>query len=390
MFALSAKFRESRCEGCEGSVYYVIREGRRERCVTGDIRGTDRSVLTSEKVHIAFDLKTIYCVIESLVSERGGAAIEDVVARCRPVFDDRNPYAQRIELLGDSFPVNRQIASISGLYADCFRFARTMEGTKGGILSYTSYLAAEYKANHKTYTRTLRSLSNSLSRYVDGVDIPLMSIGEDFVIGYAAYLRDKVSAGTLSFYLRALKSVLTRARKENLLSPDFVWPQEIKSRVSMPAATGVEKALGHDTLIRLSNINLEDNPRLELARDTFLFSFYTRGMELVDIANLRHENIDGDTLTFRRRQVGKAVTVKLGVKARAILDRYRDENREYLFPILKRTRKYTFGYARLEMANALAEVGQRIDSPERLCFSMSRYSVRNLIHSSDMLENLVI
>lgn len=390
MFALSAKFRESRSEGCEGSVYYVIREGRKERCVTGDIRGTDRSVLTSEKVHIAFDLKTIYCVIEALVSERGTVAIEDVVDGCRPVFDDRNPYAQRIELLGDSFPVDRQIASISGLYADCFRITHLKEGTEDGLLSYTSSLASECKANHKAYARTLRSVFNSLSRYVDGADIPLVSIGEDFVTGYVEYLTDKVTAGTATFYLRALKSVLNRARKENLLSPAFVWPQQIKSRVSCPNATGVGKTLDYETLNRLVNINLEDDFRLELARDTFLFSFYARGMEFVDIAYLRQENIDGDTLTFRRRQVGKTVAMKLGVKARAILDRYKNENREYLFPILQRTRKYTYGYARLEMANALAQVGQRIGSPERISFSMSRYSFRDIIYSSDMLENLVI
>lgn len=66
MFSLSARSRKSRTPGVEGTVYYVIKQGKSERNITGNIHGIDQSVISYAKERIAFDLMTIYCVIESI------------------------------------------------------------------------------------------------------------------------------------------------------------------------------------------------------------------------------------------------------------------------------------------------------------------------------------
>lgn len=71
MFSLSARFRKSRTPDAEGSVYYIIRDRKTERNITGNLRGMDESIMATAKDRIAFDLMTIYCVIERLLKRTG-------------------------------------------------------------------------------------------------------------------------------------------------------------------------------------------------------------------------------------------------------------------------------------------------------------------------------
>lgn len=49
----------------------------------------------------------------------------------------------------------------------------------------------------------------------------------------------------------------------------------------------VRFAVPLDTIRRIRDLDLSADPRLDFARDIFMFSFYTRGMSFIDIANLK-------------------------------------------------------------------------------------------------------
>lgn len=74
-----------------------------------------------------------------------------------------------------------------------------------------------------------------------------------------------------------------------------------------------------------------------MARDLFLFSFYTRGMAFVDIARLRKSNIRDGIIRYERRKTGQPLYIRMEPCIKAILDRYaeRVQNLPYVFPILK-------------------------------------------------------
>lgn len=237
--------------------------------------------------------------------------------------------------------------------------------------------------------RSLRSTLHSLEGYLKDRDIPLRELGGESISGYGEYLAGRVSPGTASFYLRNLRTAIIRAGREGLLPSGFTWPVGMKTNVPRGAQKVVEAALGLSAIRQLEGLDLSDDVSLGLARDMFMFGFYTHGMELTDIATLTRDNLKGDVLTYRRRLRGRERRVTLGAKAMAIVDRYRDGDTEYLFPILRRRWMYSYTTARNGFAESLATIGQRLEPPVRLTFSMNIHSWQSLINTANIAEALV-
>ena len=77
----------------------------------------------------------------------------------------------------------------------------------------------------------------------------------------------------------------------------------------------------------------------EFARDIFLFSYFSAGINFKDIATLRYGDMDGDRIFYRRHKTGKQMTCRLMPQAREIIAKYRREDavsEDYVFPILDR------------------------------------------------------
>ena len=59
----------------------------------------------------------------------------------------------------------------------------------------------------------------------------------------------------------------------------------------------------------IKELDLSFEPQLELARDIFLFSFYTRGMSFIDMAHLKKSNLQNGILTYSRKKTGQRLTI---------------------------------------------------------------------------------
>ena len=66
----------------------------------------------------------------------------------------------------------------------------------------------------------------------------------------------------------------------------------------------------------------------------FLFSFYAMGIPFVDLAHLKKSQVKDGVLTYRRRKTNRPVRVKLEKCMLDILEKYKAEGTDYLFPIL--------------------------------------------------------
>jgi integrase len=71
------------------------------------------------------------------------------------------------------------------------------------------------------------------------------------------------------------------------------------------------------------------------AKFLFLFSFYARGINLMDMLQLTTNNLDNNTLIYRRQKTGKQMRVKLPDEAVEILN-YFTNSSPYLFPYLSK------------------------------------------------------
>lgn len=391
MISLSARFRKSRTPGAAGSVYYSIRKDKTVRIITGSVRGSDESVLIEAKEQIAFDLRTIYCVIEDLQKRNSDVSLDDIVDSATKALLHNNPCKARISRFGGKYPVCDDVAKISKLYSEYF------ERTKKSIASFDistlqgfmSSLIQEYAREGKPYAKSLRSTQLSLSGYLNGVDISLKDLTEKVVNEYKRYIYDRVTPETASFYLRNLRTALIRAEREHLLPTDFTWPGNIKTNIPRPDHSPKNDGLDLKSIRMIERLDLSTDRPLELARDMFMFGFYTKGMELVDIAMLKRENLDGNTLIYKRRHKGKEHKVELGEKAMSIIEKYHNANNEYLFPIIQRKWTYSYSTARNEFAVSLKKIGMILQLPVKLTFSMNIHTWQAIIKSSNIAEMLV-
>lgn len=200
----------------------------------------------------------------------------------------------------------------------------------------------------EAYTSTL----NSFCRFRQGVDIELEQIVPNVMIAYEIYLRDKrVIRNSSSFYMRILRAVYNRAVVE--LGIDNKSPFKY---VYVGVDKTKKRAVSLECIKKIKQINLNNRQGLDFARDMFLFSFYTRGMSFVDMAYLRNDAVSKGELVYYRRKTGNRLSVKWESCMQKIVDKYRNNSKYYLLPIIKNDNKNE----RKQYINCLCSVNRNL------------------------------
>lgn len=199
----------------------------------------------------------------------------------------------------------------------------------------------------ETYTATLKSFME----FREERDVPLDGINSDLMLLYEAYLKMRgVRMNTISFYMRILKAVYNRAVEKELTPQRFPFRH---------VYTGVEKTVKRAVPVKvikaLKELDLSMKPSLDLARDMFMFSFYTRGMSFVDMAYLRKSDLCNGILTYCRRKTGQQLTIRWEKCMGEIVNKYPSNSSDYLLPIIKE-----YGNERKQYDNALHLVNYRL------------------------------
>lgn len=217
---------------------------------------------------------------------------------------------------------------------------------------------------------------NRLLNFASNPDLGFDSFTPEFLKRYEQHL---ISAGrkrnTVSLYMRMLRTICNQAVRLHIAS----LPAGLFSEVFTGTDTSEKRAVAPSCMSLLREADLSKSPRLEVARDIFLLSFYLRGIPFVDLIRLRGADIDRGVLRYRRSKTGRLLTVKLEPCARAILKKYacNASGSSYLFPVIKSPG--FSGYRQYQNAlrgyNALlAELSHSLDLKVKLTSYVARHS----------------
>lgn len=111
-----------------------------------------------------------------------------------------------------------------------------------------------------------------------------------------------------------------------------------------------------------------------LARDLFMFSFYTRGMSFVDMIYLRKSDISDGVLTYKRKKTGQTLTLRIEPPLQRIIDRY-DSDSPYVLPVLARNDSYrAYRQQQRELNKFIRKIGTMLEISEPLTFYAARHS----------------
>lgn len=220
----------------------------------------------------------------------------------------------------------------------------------------------------ETYLSALKSFSG----FRDAV--PLDEITSPLMMLYESHLRFRgVTRNTSSFYMRVLRAVYHRAVTDGIVPDTHPFGQ---------VYTGVDKtpkrAVTLDTIRRIKSLELSRFPHLELARDLFLFSFYTRGMSFVDMAWLRRSDLHLGLLSYRRSKTGQSLSVKWERQMQEIVSRHPGIG-AYLLPIVSDPLRPRACYlsAMRRVSRNLREVGRLAGLDFPLTMYVARHSWAN-------------
>ena len=179
-------------------------------------------------------------------------------------------------------------------------------GSREDIICHYQEKIASMRENHQfgnasNYQLSLKSLLGFVQHRTGRKATKLLfgEITKDWLQKYESDMLNRLnrSRTTVSMYLRTLRTICNKAIRQGDISTE-IYPFG-RNQYQMPAVRNVKKALRKEDLRILMDAKA-GTPQQEKARDFWFFSYACNGINLIDIALLRWENLQGSTLTFYR------------------------------------------------------------------------------------------
>ena len=310
MASVKVKFRPSSIDGKEGSIYYQVIHNRVVR-------------------HIAADLN---------VHESEWNAETSSVTIPAWIDSDRkhNLHIVQKHITCDILRLEHIIRDLT-LKGTCSADAivdgyRKQTSTQSFFNFMDSVIGQLKRLNRERTSETYSAALSSFMHFRRNKDVQLDDMDTDLMMEYEAWLKARdVSLNTISFYMRILRATYNRAVEKELT---------VQKHPFKHVYTGMDKtrkrAISLKDIKCIKEIDLSGKPHWELARDMFLFSFYTRGMSFIDMAYLKKSDLKNGILSYRRHKTGQQLYIRWESCMEKIVAKYAAGcSGEYLLPILK-------------------------------------------------------
>jgi len=185
-----------------------------------------------------------------------------------------------------------------------------------------------------TYFYTHRSLGKFIQKKFRTKDVAFGQLNEQFIREYQDFVLVELGKAmdTVRHYLAILKKICKIAFKEGISEKfHFAHYKLPKNKETTP------KALSRESFEKIRDLVIPEKRRSHhLTRDLFMFACYT-GTAYADVSSITKENLYTDEegslwLKYARKKTNFRARVKLLPEAIALIEKYKDENRDTLFP----------------------------------------------------------
>lgn len=224
---------------------------------------------------------------------------EDIWLNSKPSKENRETRLKLQFIENNAFNLAKKIDPFSFSTFERMYF-NTQFKNKNDVGYYYEQAIKSYNQNNQVGTAENYTLSlKSLLKFHGKNSLPLNYITPQWLEDYERNMVEvnKKSQTTVGFYLRPLRAVFNTAIADKSINPEQ-YPFG-KRKYTIPAPKSIKKALSKDQLTLLFKCdprNMEQNK----ARDLWFFSYSCNGMNFKDIATLKFQDLNGETLTFNR------------------------------------------------------------------------------------------
>ena len=192
------------------------------------------------------------------------------------------------------------------------------------------------KGKYPAYDHTCRTLREFIEKKFKTKDLAFGQLTEQFIHDYENFILDEKghAVDTARHYLAIIKKVCRKAYKEGhserFFFQHYVLP---KQTVKTP------RALSRESFEKIRDVEIAPHRTTHrLSRDLFLFACYM-GVAYIDAVTVTKENLYTDEegklwLKYRRKKNELRAAVKLLPEALALIEKYHDDERDTLFPMI--------------------------------------------------------
>lgn len=184
---------------------------------------------------------------------------------------------------------------------------------KQQALSYTAFhesLIEEIKNAGKLSTYNIeKDTLKSLQRFFKRTEITFKDLSVDAIYKYQSFLNgNNNSQSTIGIRIRTLRAVFNKAINREII-PATSYPFN-KFKVSKIKESGKKEYLSEEEIVLLKNVALLKKNDI-FARDMFLLSFYGRGINFIDLIQLKKTDLYKETITYKRSKTEVIVNFKI-------------------------------------------------------------------------------
>lgn len=365
MASIIVKFRPSKVDGREGSIYFQILHQRRVRQLVTDYHIFPREWNPANaSVIVGNDINRN----EYLASIRDN------------VRQDLERFKKIIRHFEDSgFSYKSE-----DIIKEYLRFVNEFS-----LFNYMSKIISQFKNNDKLRTsETYQTTLNSFRKFRNDMDIHIDCIDSDLMEQYQAWnVTNGVTQNTISFYNRILRAVYNRAVEENITEDRHPFRH---------VYTGVDKtrkrALPLKTIRKINSLDLAYNPSLDFARDIFMLSFMLRGMSFIDMAFLKKSDLFKQRLSYRRRKTGQLLHIEWTKEMQKIVDKYPSNTTSYLLPIITKSginERCAYKHLGYVINYNLKKIASKLKLPVNLSLYVARHSWASIANSNGIPVSVI-
>ncbi|WP_290218656.1 site-specific integrase [Kaistella yonginensis] len=180
----------------------------------------------------------------------------------------------------------------------------------------------------------LRKFKTDLDQYAfENIDFQFLTDFENFLRKRGA------NDGGIGVYMRNIRTIYNKAINYKIVQPQFYPFREFK--ISKFKKRNIRKALTEVEFKSLLDFDISTIPAAKNARFLYIFSFYARGMNFTDLAELKWSDLDSNHFNYVRNKT--EVFLKIKLPNLPIIEEilkfyklYRPFETPYIFPILKK------------------------------------------------------
>lgn len=237
---------------------------------------------------------------------------------------------------------------------------------------------------------------NSFVKYAGTLDIPFNDIDAVWLKKYEMWMfKQGLAVNTIGTRLRHLRAVFNMAIEHHVIDKECYPFHAYK--VSKVSQSPPKRAMTKEDIQKVITYKGK-NGMEKLAIALFTFSYFTAGINFIDMAMLKHENIMDGKLCYTRAKTKKQIVVPLQEESMRIISNYSAESSSsttYIFPILSEYHKSDVQIANrlhkvlAKVNNSLKKIGQELDLPIKLTTYVARHSFATVLKRAGVSTSII-